>query len=422
MSGLIVSKSSIITGICNGNINSIIDVEQFFDKLEINDSIIGAKFHGRLRGTIVSSGSFYNQITLVVYSEETEKQVNVKLFGNGNLQFSGIKSILHAESAIKIILKQLLVTFGEEKVITKVSDNIIYDNLDYCQFNDGKIKKRFEIIKIYSYPDAFGKIKVIGNKKCSDFIINNEICIVEGEYFVSSKFINLTKKIFNKSGEEIGYDTYQSKYKRKNVIIKGRIITEESENIFIVTDKYGNISGKIIRTFFNKEKNLEKITDGTREYLISYDCLSKEYKKNMGPVENAIKNMNICISNLNMKFNISYENNTFDRSEMHNIFSKHQYITSYYNEDSDYQGLSIKLYYDANDVLTTNIPKKSRKVSVTIFSSGSILVSGCTIKKEMILAKSDIVNVLSVNLDNIIKKNKMIVDIVNKNLTIWDII
>ena len=229
---------------------------------------------------------------------------------------------------------------------------------------------------------------------------------MEGEYFVSSKFINLTKKIFNKSGEEIGYDTYQSKYKRKNVIIKGRIITEESENIFIVTDKYGNISGKIIRTFFNKEKNLEKITDGTREYLISYDCLSKEYKKNMGPVENAIKNMNICISNLNMKFNISYENNTFDRSEMHNIFSKHQYITSYYNEDSDYQGLSIKLYYDANDVLTTNIPKKSRKVSVTIFSSGSILVSGCTIKKEMILAKSDIVNVLSVNLDNIIKKKQ----------------
>lgn len=377
---LTVSKTSIVTGICCGKIDSQIDLHQLFDKLEINSTILGAKFHGETKGDIPNNKSFFNQITVIV--KIPEKTVNVKIFGNGNLHFSGIKTISNAQDTIDILKAQMTLIQGEEKIEVLVINGVLYDKKNYEKYSASKEKNRFEMTKIYSYPDANGKVKVVGFKKHNDHIIGKESTCVEGEYLVSMKFKNCVKKIFNKSGAEIGYYSYESIYKRKNIILKGKKLFQESEFFTRVEDFYGNTVGTITKVLVNPEEPLEPQVSG--EFLTDYACLD-DYT--------VLNNLNLEISNLNCKFSVSSPyGNLFDKAALNELFSKKYGLESYLNKESGYQGLSLKMYY----------PEEGKKVSILFFRTGTALMSGCVSKPEIIRAKKDFVKMLQDNKENVL--------------------
>jgi TATA-box binding protein (TBP) (component of TFIID and TFIIIB) len=75
--------------------------------LELNETIKGMKFNDNTKGyykTKSNKKSFYNQINLVVYYNY---YVNVKLFGNGSLHFTGCKNVTDGKKITKIILDML---------------------------------------------------------------------------------------------------------------------------------------------------------------------------------------------------------------------------------------------------------------------------------------------------------------------------
>jgi TATA-box binding protein (TBP) (component of TFIID and TFIIIB) len=419
MPELKVSKTTIITGICGGNLGIDIDLDTFFRKLVINDQIVGAKYHGKIKGSMKGTKSFFNQITFAVFSQETQKIVNVKLFGNGNLHFSGVKNIEQAEISIKIILEQLLAVKGQEEIDVIVVDDCFFNEEDYKDYKDTMTKKdRFEIIKIYSYPDAQGISKKIGVKRKDDYVISGEICVMEGNHFVSAKFVDFSKNIYNKSGEFVGTYKYVPTYKRKNILLKNRVKVQLTPDIVSLVDRYGNENAQIIRTINEPLREVKY----SNKIGIEYSALPETYIKQIGSLDSAVEAMKITVMNLNSKFNVSYENKAFDRKKMRDLFADKYKLTSYYEQEGKYQGVALKLYYDKDDVLTRTKSLDLRKVSATFFSSGSVLLSGCTTKKDIIIAKADIVNMLSENVCDIIRKEQIEVDIINPELTIWNLI
>lgn len=396
---LIVSKTSIVTGICCGKIDSEIDLHQFFEKLEINDSVLGAKFHGNTKGEISNNRSFFNQITLIV--KTPEKTVNVKIFGNGNLHFSGIKTLKNAQDTMDIVKVQMKSIQGEEKVEILVINDVLYEKQNYEKYSSCKEKNRFEMTKIYSYPDSLGKVKVIGFKKHQDHIINKESTVIEGNYFVSAKFKNCLKKIFNKSGEEIGYYQYNSVYKRKNVILKGKKLIQESSTITRVEDLYGNKIGTITKVSTDTPLSFAPVSG---EFLADYCCLQNHLN---------LENLNLTISNLNCKFTVSSPcGNSFDKTALNDLLCKKYDLESYLNKESGYQGLSLKMYY----------PEENKKVSILFFRTGTALMSGCVSKEEIIRAKKDFVKILQDNKGSILLNNNVVVeDDLDSSLTIWNL-
>jgi TATA-box binding protein (TBP) (component of TFIID and TFIIIB) len=397
---LAVSKTSIVTGICCGKIDSEIDLHQFFEKLEINDVVIGAKFHGNTKGNISNNRSFFNQITLVV--KTPEKTVNVKIFGNGNLHFSGIKTLKNAQDTMDILNLQLAKIRGEEKVEILVINDVLYDKKNYEKYSSCKEKNRFEMTKIYSYPDSDGKVRVIGFKKHEDHIIDKETTVIEGDYFVSIKFKDCIKKIFNKSGVEVGYYTYTSVYKRKNVILKGKKLIQESETVVRIDNSYGDTVGTITKTI---TQNPECFSQVSGEFLTDYSCLEKIEK---------LENLNLQISNINCKFTVSSPcGNFFNKNALNDILCKKYDLESYLNKESGYQGLSLKMYY----------PEESKKVSILFFRTGTVLMSGCVSKEEIVRAKKDFVKILEENADEILLKENVLVDEeqMDRGLTIWSL-
>lgn len=381
---LTVSKTSIVTGICSGKIECDIDLHQLFDKLEINSIVLGAKFHGETKGDISNNRSFFNQITVIV--KIPEKIVNVKIFGNGNLHFSGIKTIENAQDAINVLKGQMILIQGEEKIEVLVINGVLYDKKNYEKYSSSKEKNRFEMTKIYSYPDAEGKVKVIGFKKHNEHIIGKESTCVEGEYLVSMKFKNCLKKIFNKSGVEIGHYSYESIYKRKNIILKGKKLFQESEFFTRVEDFYGNTVGTITKVLASPEEVLEPQVSG--EFLVDYACLG-DYS--------ALNNLNLEISNLNCKFSVSSPcGNLFDKAALNELFSKKYGLESYLNKESGYQGLSLKMYY----------PEEGKKVSILFFRTGTALMSGPISKPEILRAKKDFVKMLQDNKEKVLLLGK----------------
>jgi TATA-box binding protein (TBP) (component of TFIID and TFIIIB) len=408
-----ISKTTILTGICGGSLNTEIDLFQLFDKITLDNSILGAKFHGSSKGQITGKkdASFFNQITILTLSQETKKQVNVKLFANGYLHFSGIKTIKHAREALKLIYEKILIKIkGEETVNIIIKDGIIYNEEDYLLYSGKNTKKRFEIIRIYSYPDKkTGLSRIIAYRKYNDFIINGEICVLEEDFLVSKKYTNNKKKIYNKSFEEIGEYIYTPFSKRKNVVLKGKTTVKISDNTYSVIDNQKFVIGEIVKNIHNKTE-LPEYTDNS--VRIKYKCLQKKID---------ISSIDIKIENLNAKFEIKTET-PLDLKKLNNLLLD-KYVYSYYNDSkTGYKGLTLKIYYDNNDKNILRNKNYKRKASFLIFKSGVFLLSGCINKKQIKSSKKDITDFLINNKELVLETPKISSCITDKTITIYDLI
>ena len=87
--------------------------------------------------------NFYNQVSIVVFSEEGKK-INIKLFSNGSIQMTGCKDIINSISALKKLFLQL----KKVKAVYDPIDNKIIEKVFV------KNDENLEITKIFNFKIA----------------------------------------------------------------------------------------------------------------------------------------------------------------------------------------------------------------------------------------------------------------------------
>lgn len=136
-------KISTITA--TGSVNTSIDLQKFFDycNLEENETKEGiiyiefgtkktciTTFKGiKKKNSKKNSKRFDNQVTVLCRLSE-DKVINVKVFKNGNIQMTGIKSIEQGESALGIVVESIKDIF--QKCPTVVSDIELLKGTNIC--------------------------------------------------------------------------------------------------------------------------------------------------------------------------------------------------------------------------------------------------------------------------------------------------
>ena len=127
-----------------------IDLSDIFEKLDVNDSVKFIQFKEKNKGVMTTKKkrknnpkkTFYNQITLHVFYD---KMVNVKIFNNGKIQMTGLKSEKMGDNIIQIVKDNI-----------KHSDLIeIYDKKDFYKTvlinSDFDIKYKVDREKLHDY-------------------------------------------------------------------------------------------------------------------------------------------------------------------------------------------------------------------------------------------------------------------------------
>jgi len=139
-------RISTLTGTCQ--ITSIINLLVLSQYLNLNKYITYINY-----GDIVTKGVnitpksakkkknkrvFYNQITIIVKHENSNRYNNIKLFANGAVSMTGLKSIEEGEKSINIILDAIRPLKG--KILYSITDNYYKTNIKKESTEDVKLK------------------------------------------------------------------------------------------------------------------------------------------------------------------------------------------------------------------------------------------------------------------------------------------
>jgi len=426
MDPLISTKPYISMMVAIAEIDSPIDVESVFIYLPINETFLGIKFHDKIRGDIKPTGSFYNQVSIIVYLKDYDKKVNLKLFANGKVQFSGIKINEHALTAFTLFVKEISKISGKKIVNTITIDGIIYNKAEF-EDSENQSRTRFNSIKIYSYNSSTNVFSIVGEKKRKDFVIKNDSVCIYGDYFVQTKHLNYIRKLFNKNGDYIGCIEYFFTRKRKNVVMKDYSMEKISEFEYNIFDKYKKFIGTqkiyierdIVIPDFSERKNI----------MINYSAIKSESLRNsilsgdfFIPEEDLEKKIKFKITNINCNFEINIGDRLIERTILHDIFNEDYKLNSYFNNESRYQAINLKLYFDKNMKMIHNKEDYAHKVTLLFFQNGKIIISGCTSKNQIIIVKKTIMGILNEIKDKIFQRKKIDVKIIDSEISIWDLI
>jgi TATA-box binding protein (TBP) (component of TFIID and TFIIIB) len=107
---------------------------------------------------------FRNQITLIV-NIDVDRYINVKLFKNGSMQFSGCKFLNDANIVINKLIKKF-----KEKLIVKTDNELI--EVDFVENVNGLYLSKFKIDLINS---NFAVCYMINKESLNKILINNNI-------------------------------------------------------------------------------------------------------------------------------------------------------------------------------------------------------------------------------------------------------
>ena len=133
---LTFSDLRISTMTTTAHVGTIINLDNIFAQIpiinywDLNDGVLKMEFKGRTKGTSFkdimlkakdTKKSFFNQATLVVRSEISPlnwKEINVKLFRNGGIQMTGVRSMEMSRNALVWLIRHLQETCTESPVFT----------------------------------------------------------------------------------------------------------------------------------------------------------------------------------------------------------------------------------------------------------------------------------------------------------------
>jgi TATA-box binding protein (TBP) (component of TFIID and TFIIIB) len=434
----VATNTSISTTVCLSSVGCPLDLEIIFYKLPLDDCILGIKYHNRYKGQVKETGSFFNQATIVMYIKEVDKQVNLKIFTNGNIQITGVKSENQVTATLETFISKINDIKGQTKIKVTCKDQIIYNKEEYNLFITEK-HTRFDCIHFYN-DDG----KVIGERKGNDFVIflndtreNVTTFMIDDETFFLQKkhSANFCKNIYNRHSELVGYTQYLFRRKRKNLIIAGnkfiddlKVDTSSIENqdsikdcikSISIYDRYNNFIGKqLIFITIKKEILLKSLT--------IIDDLYSNYSALLGvPLEK----FNINTININCNFGLVKNGIPIDldRGILHHELVNKYKIISYYDPSGKYQAINVKLYFDENNKIVDNVKNDSLfkfKCTAMIFKNGKILLAGCKNVDDINIVKDYILKIFNEEGNHIFNKNlvKEKITIINENITIYDLL
>ena len=130
------SKLRVSTITTTAQLGTKINLEEIFKQIQIlpywdlNDGILKMEYKAQTKGTCfkdimlkpkTTKTSFFNQATIIVRREVSPmnwKEINVKIFRNGGVQMTGIRSIEMSSDTIRWLLQHLLATCKAEPIFT----------------------------------------------------------------------------------------------------------------------------------------------------------------------------------------------------------------------------------------------------------------------------------------------------------------
>lgn len=133
-------KISTITA--NGSLNCRINLEVLFEFLNINDKFIWIQYNKMERGEYpkkrkkVEGKTFDNQ-AMVYYKFNGDYKPNIKIFKNGNIHMTGIRTLEYGEKIINIMAEEVKRIFEEGHPIIDNIDDINPGNFIVRMFNSG---------------------------------------------------------------------------------------------------------------------------------------------------------------------------------------------------------------------------------------------------------------------------------------------
>jgi TATA-box binding protein (TBP) (component of TFIID and TFIIIB) len=354
--------------------------------LAIDDEIIGVKYNygdtsimkGKYAtGTYkksknknvdkINKNLFYNQVS--ISCKIGDKEINVKLFGNGSLHLTGIKD----EKSILVVMKTiydklLLLTDKTDKLLlTSDSNNVLLDNDNI----------------IYSHSDP--KV-ILGYKTGLRYNINKKFYIMDNlhQLFISEKFESKrTRQLLDLNGNNVGLckiELLKNKnklYKKNANIYFDKTNFHEKSNSCLIyhdSDNKSTVIGKIIYEIENKDKT---DAQSIKNQILEYDYLCNPFKKTIqNEISDSLMLKCVDINCINIFFDIKYQLN---RQRLFTSLMEMGYMCEYKPEK--YSGVKFIYKINQNDVKQRGICNCSNKcicnnITFLIFQSGNIIACG----------------------------------------------
>lgn len=332
---------NVSTMVAIGDISESLDLDILSDFLQLDHLVRGIKYKENCQGCIRQTKSFYNQMTLIVFL--FNKLINIKLFSNGKVQLTGVKSLEQANETITYLKHYLSRINGVFRIKIQRQDNlVISDNV------------------LYGYQNIWKKIGEIHNQK---IIINSHEVEKYGEYYRTIAYIDKRRLVFDANGVSVGYTEIEFNKKRKNMVLKNISYVDGK-----VYNKWGNIIGTEIINVQSSPTPRNPIEDFI---IVPYSVIHGSKPSN-----------HIEIVNINCNYKMKTEQ-LIDRTKLTEFFMEQGFLVDY--DPCGYPGVKIFVFVENNNLVSRcshvdrSRSKKCEciKISVIFFQSGTILLSGC---------------------------------------------
>jgi len=324
--------------------------------LDLNDNIIGIKYgNDIIRGIYSTStnkqkSSFANQLNIIVLY--LGNKVNVSLYQNGTLHFTGCKSINEDISITKYLISQLNNLNKHIKLEIYTDEfGVMYDNLNY----------------IYSTSNNNNIIGSFNSDKPNIYTINNKLFTIDKstKLFISTKYgIDRKRDLLDFSGKIVGYTRIKLHKNKRFFKNNSQLFFDESNLIYSGDVLIGEL--EYIYTC-NKDLIIWSVPS-TNKYNIDYHCVATNEPINVNNIS-----ISSNINNIHVHFDIGFKINL---PKLYLLLLSKNYNCIY--DPEIYSG--VRFTFNSNNVYTGQCTCSGKctchKISFLIFQSGKIISSG----------------------------------------------
>jgi TATA-box binding protein (TBP) (component of TFIID and TFIIIB) len=344
------------------------------------------------------------------------KQINTKVFKNGKVQVSGVKSLLQAQTAVETFISKVKNITGTNEV--KLHRDPVTGLV--CDV-DGNIYKQTQKI---------GTVSVSGTA-LSISLCGKDVESYDGNKFRTKEYTNRERQIYDQNGDLIGYSTIDFIRKKKNFSLKNTEIRDS-----VLFSKWGNELGKEVIQYYDPD------------YVFVAERFESTIQVPFAVLSN-IPTPDIHIVNINANVSVFLDSDTpitpgipgipvtINRVNMWNLLKNQGIWTDY--DPCGYPGVKAAFFVKSDGTIgscphsqTTDTKSKTHgrkceeclRVSVVFFQSSKILISGCRSLEQLESVTSKVSEIVHEHFDEITVKPKSVnpTQQSSKKISIYDLI